>query len=322
MSSEPRNNFDWIAIGKIKTPRDLVFIGDIEAPTLPDSGRSPNSRDRRYWKKAFTSPARVSLLLNDKYLPLDEEPRLQEIYTSYKRRCFAQESATKTTRSCESSRIDAIVEREEKKVEPIKSVMMVLNALSALSQSKRGIPLKEFQDIIGKTLKTSDFHAREHLIRGWSESGVIDLLRRQDRSQTIVVPRKPRFILVRKGPTVDATLVGLATTNVVSAIESVSNRISFSKISAPSEYQPYLLRIENTRPDEVQSLSERIGLPPPEWLYYQSEKKRPSTCLLNHHRLRWNIELQILPMNLLVVGAGKRQASTTRNHHIRMKSLR
>jgi hypothetical protein len=266
MAREPREGYVWLAIGPRK-PHDLVFVGDLDSPVLPDGGESVDKADRRTWSYAFrNSGTRVTTQVGDAYVPLSAEPRLKEVLGAYRNRA-SRRLAVEVPRQCEPSMVDACWGHDSAPApEPSSPAMEAAEILSALGIARSGIPLKDVQGLFASMAGEEDHLLSQQLIRGWEEAGLIDLLRRQDRSQTIVIPRVPRFVMVRRGPSVEARLIGLGPMGVGDAIIAVTQGGDVSWIQPTTRFQPPLLRITGIDPENVGEISRRVGLPEPEWL--------------------------------------------------------
>ena len=80
MSLEPRDGFDWLAVGPKSRPELLVFVGDDENPTPAADRRSPGSGDRRHWRAAFTKARAFYVRTQDgAYRELAEFPTVAQM---------------------------------------------------------------------------------------------------------------------------------------------------------------------------------------------------------------------------------------------------
>ncbi len=90
--------------GPSRHPRDLVYLGDLDKPLLPDGGSSSSKRDRRLWRCAFTSlQTRVIARCGIEYMKPEDEPRLQRVYRAYQLRARGLLDVG-PPRDCETSR--------------------------------------------------------------------------------------------------------------------------------------------------------------------------------------------------------------------------
>ena len=275
MSVERRATFQWLVTGTRKNPRDVVFIGDLDAAILPDGGESSHAGDRRAWAKAFASrQTRVTALTEGHYIGLAQEPRLQQLYKLFQRRA-RRELDVGELRSCAPSGIESSLQEKLRTARPSEQTSLVVEATAALGLARSGLSWREFQELIGRLTGEEDYHLSHQLIRAWAEAGFLDILRRQDQSQTMIVPRRPRFIMVRRGPTVDATLIGLGTPGVISAIEGVAGHSSAIFVEPTTEFQPAAYRLLNLESEKVAEISKAVGLDSPEWLRWPANDTTP-----------------------------------------------
>jgi len=269
LSPSSSSNHPWLAVGPRKSPRDLVYVGDLAEVVLPDGGESPDKGDRRTWACAFTARAtRVSAKVDGAYVPLGADQRLQEVFRTYQRRASRQ-LPVGDPRSCSPAHLYIQDVPSVAQVEPSDGACQAVEATVALGVARSGIPLKEFQELVGRVTGRHDFLLWQQVIRAWADGGLVDLLRRQDRSQTMVVPCDPQFVMVKRGPAVDATLLGLVARGVDKAIEAVLRAPeTVIRVPATTAFQPSALRLVGAVPDRVQEISRTVGILPPEWLYW------------------------------------------------------
>lgn len=274
MSLSPKPGFEWCAVGTVSTPRELIFIGDLDSPSLPDGGCCSNDKDRRYWRKALTNARKISALVDGRYVKVSDEPRLKDIHDAYVRR--SRDHLSSGERICKPSGIDLPDRTISRPPTSYGRVQSVIEAFAALSLRKSGVPLKEFEELVSYLLRNKNPWNISQLVRGWSESGVIDLLRRQDRSRTMVVARRPGFVMTRKGTTVDARLLGLVPKSVVDALRIKATGCNLKITSPPNMFQPVLFGLEDIEPDRLREVSQAIGLCEPRWLDWDLRERVPS----------------------------------------------
>lgn len=276
MSQDPASNHPWLVVGPRKNPHDLVYVGDLDQPVLPDGGESVNKGDRRVWSYAFrTNHVRVTTRTDVGYVGIEAEPRLREVVSHYRRRASRQPIAGER-RVCPPADVESCWEfemgRENTSTELTKQAAEVM---AALALARSGIRLREVQEIVAGLTGKRDFLLWQQVIRAWAEAGLVDLLRRQDRSETVVVPRSPRFVMVRRGASVEARLIGLAANDVIDAIRALAGRsITWMQPSTP--FQPGLLRLAGVDAKDVEETSTRIGLCRPEWLWWPDPQHAPT----------------------------------------------
>lgn len=270
--------YPWLAVGTQKNPSHLAYLGDLDDPLLPDGGESAVKGDRRAWSRAFTSQATIvsARISGNDYRPMHQEPRLQRVYLEYRRRARRQVDF-EPLRHCPPSDFGACIPRDFRD-EGLELTAQVVEALAALGLRRSGIPLKEVQGLFHRLTGSRDYLLWQQLIRAWTESGQIDLLRRQTQSQTLVVPRVPMFVMVRRAAAVHATLVGLAPRLVLDTLRVVAarNRIDVQNIRPANPFQAPVPRLLDCSPEEVGTISTEIGLPPPMWLAWRDFDALPA----------------------------------------------
>jgi hypothetical protein len=276
MSTEMTDSHEWLALGPRKAPHDSIFVGDLDNPTAPNSGESVDKGDRRNWSFAFkTGGPRVTARIGAKYVAPSEDARLGAILSLYRRRASRQLDVG-PSRPCPAAQLEGCWFPETAaEVSSTDAAMHVVEAVAAFGHGRSGIALKEFLDLIGRMTGGRDALLCQQIVQAWAEAGLIDLLRRQDRSQTVVVPRVPRFVVVRRGPCVEARLVGLAAADLVSGIESLSEGTFISRIQPTTRFQPPLLRISGVEPERIGEISRNAGLAAPEWVSWPSANTSP-----------------------------------------------
>ena len=275
MSRFPSEGFPWLAVGPKKHPRQLVYLGDLDDPALPDAGESSDKGDRRAWSQAFTAAKRVTAPTGAGYVDAAAEPRLQAVLASYRKRA-RRHPVDGEKRVCAPSNIDLSL--DDLDVPPDAGagrIKQAVEALSGLGLARGNIRLKELQAVVSELTRNRDFLLWEQVIRGWAEAGMVDLLRRQDRSETLVVPRSPRFVMVRRGSFVEARLIGLTTLEVERAIQGiVGSQIVWTRAISP--FQPAVLGLAGLTSEQIASLSARVGLVDPEWIRWPDRNEPPA----------------------------------------------
>ena len=285
ISLTPSSDHVWLAVGSRKNPRDLVFIGDLDNPVIPDGGESSHKGNRRTWSRTFTSAAtRVSARIDNQYVGLGEDPRLARIYDLYQRRA-RRTLEVGSRRECSSAQLGMALAEDEHQHRPPPSdlALTVADAIAAFGVNQSGFPLREFQYLVERLVSKKDYLLWQQIIRAWAEAGWVDLLRSQDRSQTLVVPKSPRFMMVRRGPAVDAALVGLHSRAVMSTIAGVTRDLHKTLIPATSSFQPPVLRILQADADRIHQISQDIGLVEPCWLAMPKTDAPPERLRVGQH---------------------------------------
>lgn len=273
-SPSRRADHPWVVVGFRKHPAALVYLGDLDRPLLPGPGECQDKGDRRSWRQAF-SPVRARgktwAFVEGRYVRLDAEPRLREILGQYMERA-REGPAASGGQPCPPTgppRPDRSTgsQRARSAAMPLEATARVVEAMAGLGLSRSGVPLVEFQELLGELSGIRDFRLWLQIARAWTEAGLVDLLKRQDRSQTIVVPRPPRFVMIKRGPLVEATLVGLAPSAVVSLVEDQAGTF-VARLHPTTAFQPATLRLRYVDQEEVTALARQLGLPSPEWLWW------------------------------------------------------
>ena len=278
MSLTPRADFQWLAVGPKNRPDFLVFVGNTAAPRLPDGGWSPDKSDRRHWRRAFNGGRVAAYVSQDSdYVPIAGDISIDAVYKKY--RSAASSQCFKKGRQCQPTNLDDVLPTEMWGVDQISHEAALLSdVLSILANNKSGIPLREIHDHVGRLTGTDSQHVlRQQVIRGWAESGAIDLLQRQDGRRTVVVARKPRFVVFRRGPEYLGTLLGLLPRSLEGELERVAKRlgINLSWSSPANKFQPFAARISNTSVEDIRELSKALGYEDFELLDWPDSSKLP-----------------------------------------------
>ena len=125
---------------------------------------------------------------------------------------------------------------------------------------------------------TDSQHAlRQQVVRGWAESGAIDLLQRQDGRRTVVMVRKPRFVVFRRGPKYFGTLLGLLPRSLESELKREAKllRVNLSWRRPGNRFQPSAALVSATSRERIQELSGRLGYANLEFLDWSDSTKLP-----------------------------------------------
>ena len=278
ISLTPRAAFQWLAVGPKNCPDFLVFVGDTTAPTLPDGGSSPDKSDRRHWRRAFTGGRVAAYVAQDRnYVPVSENRPIDAVYKRY--RSAARLQNLKKGRQCRPTKLADGLPTKIWGVDRISDEAAVLGeTLSILACNKSGVPLREIHDHVGRLTGTDSLHTlRQQIVRGWAESGAIDLLQRQDGRRTVVVARKPRFVVFRRGPTYLGTLLGLLPQSLEGELERVAKRlgVNLSWQRPANRLQPFAARISDTSGEDIRELSKALGYEDFELLDWSDSSKLP-----------------------------------------------
>ena len=277
MSLAQRPGFQWLAIGPKKSPDFLIFVGDVTAATPPDGGWSPSGSDRRHWRHAFSRKVPAYVHQDRQYIPVSEVESIKDALKSF--RAAQRQRRHVEARRCQPTQLEDLVATENWGVDRIGDEASLLgDVLSIVANSKSGIPLREIHEHVGRLTGTDSRHAvRQHVVRGWTESGAIDLLQRQDGRRTVVVARKPRFVVFRKGPKFFGALVGLLPSSRVGELEHASHRLSLnlSWRRPANGFQLPGASVSSTSQKRIRLLSEQLGYAEVKYLEWPNASKLP-----------------------------------------------
>ena len=261
MSLTARKDFPWLAVGPKNRPDFLVFVGDPREPILPDSGLSPEKSDRRHWRRAFTDARGIAYVARGRdYVPVSESESVEAIYRAY--RSSASSQSLESGRYCPPTNLDDVLPVQSWGVTKVSDEAAVLGEVfSLLANNTSGMPLREVHHHVGRLSRTESRVLRQQVVRGWTESGVIDLLQRQDGRRTVVVARRPRFVVYRRGPSYFGTLLGLLARSLESELERMAERlgVDLSWRRPANGLQPFAARVSNTTWHHLQELSRQLG---------------------------------------------------------------
>ena len=261
MSLTARKDFPWLAVGPKNRPDFLVFVGDPREPILLDGGLSPDKSDRRHWRRAFTDPRVIAYVARGReYVPVSESESVEAIYRAY--RSSARSQSLESGRYCPPTNLDDVLPVQSWGVTRVSDEAAVLGEVfSLLANNTSGIPLREVHHHVDRLSGTRSHGLRQQVVRGWTESGVIDLLQRQDGRRTVVVARRPRFVVFRRGPSYFGTLLGLLPRSLEGELERVAERlgVSLSWRRPANGLQPFAARVSNTTWHHLQELSRQLG---------------------------------------------------------------
>lgn len=272
ISLEANVSTDWLVVGPKNHPDLLVFIGDPKEPQSPARRRSPSAADRRHWKKALSAKCVVVRTEGNPYDPLSSHDLVREALSSLKHYRVPADAP-----QCAPANLESVVWFESLKSMPSPRAQLMADAVAALACRRSGLRYKTIQNLFSEFTECNDYLLHSQLIQAWSESGVWDLLRRQDQSQTLVVPRRPRFVATRRGPEVEGTLVGLVTSARASELERSiqANRITANALHATSPWQLTGLRVRCPL-CTLEAVSSQSGLEPIEWIRWKDPASVPS----------------------------------------------
>ena len=271
--------FQWLAAGSKKSPDFLIFVGDVTAATLPDGGRSSSGSDRRHWRQAFSRKVPAYVQQDREYLPVSEVESIKDVLKSY--RAAQRRRRDEQERQCQPTQLEDVIATETWGVDRVDDEASLLgNVLSIVASNRSGIPLREIHDHVGRLTGTDSRHTvRQQVVRGWAESGAIDLLQRQDGRRTVVVARKPRFVVFRKGPKYFGALIGLLPSFRAKELEHLSHQLGLnvSWRRPANGFQLSGALVSNTSQERIRVLSEQLGYADVEYLEWPSASRLPDS---------------------------------------------
>ena len=159
---------------------------------------------------------------------------------------------------------------------PDARVDVVVDAIAALSTERRGLAYRLLSDLFSQLLGHEDFGLIRQLIRAWTEAGLIDEVRHAVSGRTTFLARRPRLVLLRRGPAVDATLVGLVPPVTRRQFADAATRLGLPirELRASNRWQPTILRVRGQR-DHIEQLRNMMNLVPSVWLDWPDRERIP-----------------------------------------------
>ena len=284
MALRRRPGFDWLAVGHKGRPELLAFVGDPEAPTAPADRRSPAPGDRRHWKAAFLKARRVMVLGRDgEYRDIAAIPTLQAA-----QRRMARHAPSKMAVPCGETHLDTVRMHPPNRTAPADLTLTMIDALAGLSARRGGLRYRTVQELFAELTGIRDFRLHQELIRALCEAGALDLVQDQLYSSTRLLARRPRFVAVHRGPTIEATLIGLVTRSRHAEVRRAAQArgLQTDEVQAGSPWQPSLLRVRGAS-DAVDLIRAELDLEATEWLSWNDPDHVPD-------HLRAEVELQEL----------------------------
>jgi len=274
MALTPREGFDWLVVGPKKEPELVVFVGDGNNPTQPRAARSASSGDRRHWHKAWqvTESRRYCRVGTANCVPWSEAPtKVRDTWLRYKRH-----DVDETAETCAETSLDTLnLSPLSRDVVDLR-VSMVADAIAALSTERRGIGYHVLSDLFAQLLGHQDVGLIRQLIRAWTEAGLVDEVRHAVSGRTTFLARRPRFVLVRRGPDVDATLVGLVTPVTRRHFADATGRLGLPvrELSAGNPWQPTIARIRGES-EQIKQLANAMHFESSIWLNWPDRSQIP-----------------------------------------------
>jgi len=270
-------SFDWMAIGGLNNPDWVIFVGDPDFPTPHDDGYSNNKGDLRHWRRSFKSMERARVRTMEGYEPLETHPEVAAEFRSRaasikrghtpKIRREVKEDPRLKTRS-------DLQHQSGQAREPSSKLWEAIAVVAAISQRRRGLSGKEFQQVILDLTTSDDFLLANEVRRAWAEMGAIDVLRRQDRGNLVIVARRPRFLMVRDGPRILGLLQGLVPKVLDAQLGALAKDAGLEHDHRPRvapAWTPPLPLVWVDSPAVLRTLSQRLDLPDPMWMSWPQE---------------------------------------------------
>lgn len=275
MALERRPGFDWLVLGNKKNPELLVFAGDVENPSLPAARCSLSKGDQRHWRRGFHAKRTIARLPDGRFVSLAEAPPvIREAHARYKSHSVVNGLECPAT-GLETQTANVLV-----RAEPAAATSEAVDVIAALGSRRSGLAYADVREVFEALLGNDDPIQLQQILRGWTEAGLLDMLRSAHVSRFTLVPRTPRFVLVRRGPDVEATLVGLVTSvrlrHVKRALQNL-DPACIHRLLPANAWQPATLRIRCVE-GVVESVRREAELEASEWLDWPNHSEIPA-CL-------------------------------------------
>lgn len=277
MSFEREPGFDWLALGPKGAPDALVFVGDTNRPTPPEQRRSPKKGDRTHWRAGFSSAKRrLWRTPEGAYESIESAPAgvrdALQLYRHHKSPVIAEH--------CRETGLETLPQEALLTATTSERARHAVDVLAALACRRSGLSYPQVRDLLADLIGVDDPILIQQVLQAWAEAGALDLLRTPVVTRTLVVARRPRFVLVRRGPDVDAALTGLVTTlrrrEIGFALERIGSSLRQVSLPAPSPWLPSSLRLRGD-PSVIEKVRDAAGLGPSEWLEWPDLTTIPST---------------------------------------------
>lgn len=289
MSLEWREGFDWLVIGPKKKPELLVYVGDPARPTPPAMRRSPRSGDREHWRQSFNAARHVVRDAQGRLRPLtDASTAIRDALSKLRTHQVASGDL------CSPTALETLAASPVRSSAPHPRTSEAVDVLVALGARRAGLSYAEIREVFQSLLRDDDPLLLQQVLRAWTEGGLVDSLRNAHSSRLAFVPREPRFVLVRRGLEVDATLVGLVSSirrkRVERAVASLSGslQMQLAEVAPSHPWQPSAFRLRGDL-DAVEAVRVASELRSSEWLDWPRRDEKPA-CLdvalarSRHHR--------------------------------------
>lgn len=177
---------------------------------------------------------------------------------------------------CEEASLDTIRITPLRRESPDPRVDLVVDAIAALGTERRGLGYRVLSDLFAQLLGHEDLGLTRQLIRAWTEAGLVDEVQHAVSGRTLFVARRPRFLLLRRGPEVDATLVGLVTPVTRRHLADAATRLGLPirELGASNAWQPTIFRIGGHF-DRIEQLRQSMHFVPSLWLEWPDRDRVP-----------------------------------------------
>ena len=263
MALERRDGFDWLVVGHKKSPDLIVFIGDTARPVPPAQRRSEHKGDQKHWRQAFNAKYKAVRDADGTYLTSNEAPvEVQLALAQYKRH------KVEGVELLPATRLETQIEVDLPRATPTPSTSEAADVLAALASRRKGLTYSEVREVFSAILGRDSPIEVQQILRGWTEAGLLDVLRSAKVSRFVIVPRRPRLVMVRRGPHIEATVVGLITSVRRRQIEAAlaDDRSVRCKALLPANiWQPSTFRLLGNL-ESLEQVRVRSGLDSSEWL--------------------------------------------------------
>ena len=272
LSLEPKPGFDWLAVGHKNHPELVVFVGDPDRPEPPADRRSKAPGDRRHWRATFGKAGEIRVRAKDgSYQPLEAHPLVVEA-----RGRMLKHRARFGAPACAETRLDTLQLEPPHRAAPLDATLSVADALAALSARRSGLRYRTVQQLFEELTNVREYALHHELIRAWTEAGALDLVRSQTYSSTRLVARRPRFVAVRRGPHVEASLLGLVTRARAAQVRRLAEEFGVVQqdIEPGCPWQPTTIRLRASE-TALKEIGGRAGLDPAEWLAWPRGSEVP-----------------------------------------------
>ncbi len=273
MSFEHLPGFEWLVVGPKGRPEMLVFLGDPDGPRLPADRRSPNAGDRRHWRAALANARATCVRLPDGgYERVDEYPAVMAAMQR-----MSRHQTSDDPQETHATILPTLNPAPPHRTQPLDFTFALADAIAGLSVRRGGLRYRTVRQLFSELTNRNDHLLHWELIRAWTESGALDLVRNQRYNATMLVARRPRFVMVARGPMVEATLMGLVTRALAAQVRRLASQLGLTlqEVRPGCPWQPPLFRVRGER-SSVDGLTTRAHLEPPEWLAWSPTGGLPS----------------------------------------------